>query len=262
MIINFGSKFRGVNYTSRYATEDAAEWNRYTKGFFIVGQRETFPENEDHNCLIELDENGKIIGVKEYKEYLTIPKAKEAIKEYQKEVEDFFSEVGCYNHSYSDVTILNASKADVLAVAREYVANQSFYPNFSSVWMDGKIEEDGAISFVGYREGPGRLAKYFSLHLPDAIVYSDTSWDYHFCCCYKNGEVCNDFSARWREAEPEAYEDELEEEICYDCDLVLTDHMTGHEFYTGGMCSEEEYKAYCKLIEEHPPVAPAKKRGL
>lgn len=187
--------------------------------------------------------------------------------EIEEQEKAFFKRQIGYEHAYSDVTIVNATKEEVLAVAKEYIKKGNpYYADFGSVWMDGRITpENGIISFVGYRENPQKLAKFFSTYLPEAIVYTDTGWDYHAFYCYKNGEECHEYTAGWLENEPGPYIDEDsngEPAEYYGCEVVIMDHLTGHIMTTGGgACTEDEYKAYCKMIEEHPPVALAKNKG-
>ena len=157
----------------------------------------------------------------------------------------FFNQQKGWNCSYSTVYIVNSTVEEVVETAKEIYRDNLEYTCFN-----GKICDNGLISFETSRTSPESVAIIFSQHLKNANVYADTNWDYHEIYVYKNGEKYNNFSIRWAENRPEGYGDGSD--MYYDCDLIITDFETNTEIPTGGgMCTEEEYEMYCNLIKTH-----------
>jgi len=178
-------------------------------------------------------------------------------------MELFQKERDGWSHEYVSAAITNTTLEQVVEVAKKY-APLSNYHNFESCFNNG-FEKDGVVTFTAYREDPDSIASFFSKHLPNSVVYADVGWDYHWFSVMKNGEEYNGYSARWKESEPDGYqedwdveENEDEADTYYDCDVILQDSETGYEFCTGGgMCSESEFEEYCRIISTHPYVHPS-----
>ena len=170
------------------------------------------------------------------------------IKVFQEECDGF-------SHEYTSATIINATLEQVVETAKEYCEKgHSYYRSFDDVFSNGKVNEDGSISFIAYREDPDCIAKFFSTHLSDSVVFADIGWDYHEVYVMKNGKPYKNFSARWDGEEPEGYTEEYDDDdtLYYDCDVILKDNESGIEFFTGGgMCTEDEFKYFQKLINNN-----------
>lgn len=170
----------------------------------------------------------------------------------------FQKECTGFNHEYSTVAITNTTLDAVIEAARKYPA----YCGFRGCFNNGE-EQCGIVTFTAYRENPDDVSEFFSKHLSNSVVYADMGWDCHEVCIKKNGKKYDGFTARWEDKEPEGYREEWEEdkdaEMYYDCDVILTDNDTGYEFRTGGgMCHENEFEEFCRIIKNHPVLEQGK----
>ena len=178
-------------------------------------------------------------------------------------IKKFKQECDGFCHEYTSAAITNTTIEQVVAVAKRFCEyHKAFYPKFESTFGNGK-EENNVVTFTAYRCDPVDIAKYFSTHLPDSVVFADTDWDYHEVVIVKNGEQYQNYTARWKDGEePEEYYSEYDEEcedgvIAYDCEVILQDKKSGYEFYTGGCeCTENEFTTYRHMIDKHPHFQP------
>ena len=165
-------------------------------------------------------------------------------------MKEIYPEVDCVCKPYCSVMICGATEKEFVTACEKMFGDKADY-----ICYNGFLNDDGSITCDFCKEEANYITQKLSILLPDATVYGDCSWDYHYFCSYKNGRENDDFTARWKEEEPEGYKewDEEDEETYFDCNIVITDNKTGCEFYTGGgMCEEKEYKAFCVLINSHP----------
>lgn len=162
-------------------------------------------------------------------------------------MQEFFNKCDGWNNYYSTVTIIGSTLEKVMKVLQKMYDSKA-----DCHCYNGGVFENGVISFDVYKEYPGLLARKLSKHLPDAVIYADISWDDHEFYACKNSSRYNGFTARWEKEEPEGYqEDDEENETYYDCDVIIKDNVTGHEFFIGGgMCTQEEFEMYKALIEK------------
>lgn len=184
-------------------------------------------------------------------------------------ITQFIPECGGYSHGYSTVTCCANPEAAKLSLPQIKAALQKFadYTKESAerLFYNGIYKEnDGTFSVEAYRVTPDEIASFLSGQFPDNPVYADWHWDGDIFCAYLHGTSYGGYTAEFEEGFPREYEEYEEDtpdsERYYDCNVIVTDTMSGEQMYIGGgMCDAEGKNMYESIVQEHSIIKPERK---